>query len=110
MKVRSYLVRDELNGKRALDFASEIASQSMQDVDGVELSMRYASGVDVAGLAVLVRMYSQLRSTGRGFAMTEVPDHIASQLAEIGVTHLIAATPKPKLRWMGIPSRRRAFA
>ncbi|MCB9519412.1 MAG: STAS domain-containing protein [Myxococcales bacterium] len=87
--VRSYLIRDELSGTQALEFAASVAAR-LDGVDRVELSMRRAGLLDVTGVAVLVRMYGQLARQGRALALTDVPAHIAAQLQLVGLSRVLA--------------------
>ena len=99
MRLRSYIVRDELNGAQALRFADELGRASLRGLEGVELSLRHASGLDVAGMAVLVRLYSQLGASGRSLVISDVPRHIAERFEELGVQHLLAAPAAPRRRF-----------
>lgn len=108
MSTRSYIIRDELNGAQALRFAAEVAQTSLAHIDTVEFSLRYASGVDVTGLAVIVRLYSQLQASGRELTLTEVPERIEAAFAAVGVTHLI--TRERRAWFPALAFRRRAFA
>lgn len=109
MNVRSYLIRDELNGPRALSFAAEVAGHSMAGVRAVELSFASTSEIDVAGLAVLVRLFSQLNASGRALVLTDVPARVSDQFQALGLGHMIAKPPRPVVGWR-LPQRRRAFA
>lgn len=108
MSTRSYIIRDELNGPQALRFAAEVAHTPLEHIATVEISLRYASAVDVTGLAVLVRLYSQLQASGRRLTLTEVPEHIQRSFAAVGVTHLVT---RERHTWFpALAFRRRAFA
>lgn len=110
MKLRSYIIRDELNGPQALRFADTLAQQA-DDLDAIELSLRHATGVDVAGLAVLVRVKSQMQSRGRQVAITNAPRHVRAAFADLGLEHLLTEQ-KAERRWrISLPTiGRRAYA
>ena len=92
MKLRSYIIRDELNGSQALRFARLLGDLSLRDFDGIELSMSGATGLDVAGMAVLVRVYSQLERSGRRLVLRDVPAHVAEVFTRVGAQHMIASS------------------
>lgn len=97
MQLRSYIIRDELYGSNALRFAEQLGAVSLDHVDGIELSLGRNSRVDVAGLAVLVRVYSHLEATGRELVVRDAPAHVRSQFARIGLSSLLADEPRSSL-------------
>lgn len=114
MRLRSYIIREELNGSNALRFAEQLGASSFRGVAGIELSLGGASHVDVAGLAVLVRVYSQLLACGRTLVVRDVPTHVRAQFERLGIEHMIA-DPAPARRRVRLPlagfgQRRRATA
>ncbi len=108
MRLRSYIIREELNGANALRFAEQLSTSSFQGVDGIELSLGRATEVDVVGLAVLVRIYSQLVARGRTLVVCDVPSHVLGQFRRLGIEHMVAR-PAPLAR-RPRPRPLRAFA
>lgn len=114
MNLRSYIIREELNGSSALRFAEQLSTSSFQGIDGIELSLAGATRMDVAGMAVLVRIYSQLRAAGRTLVVRDVPTHVRTQFERLGIEHMIAdAAPAPqraRFPLLGFARRRRVAA
>lgn len=105
MRLRTFVRPDELTGEAALQLAARIASRPLSRVRGVYLSLANARSVDATGVAVLVRLYSQLESAGKEFGLLDVPPEIDDDLREFGLDFLTRA---PAARSGAFALRRRA--
>ena len=106
MNLRSYIIRDELSGSHAaLSFADQLGTTSLSRFDGIELSLRNASTVDVAGLAVIVRLYSQLEGSGRRLVLTDAPRHVESAFEELGLQGMLRKS-RPRAGRFSMPPLR----
>lgn len=88
--MKLHVIGDELSGENALKLARGLAHQQFGSVDRVVLSLRQATTVDASGIAVLVRLYSQLSRAGIPLIVTDVPAHVQQMLQETGLSTVLS--------------------
>ena len=91
MKLLPIVLRDELTGETAFDFADGLARHGFEDWDGIAFQMSSQSALDVNGLAVIVRIYSHMESLGKRMYVVDAPTDIARAIARLGLTRVLNA-------------------
>ncbi len=83
-----YLIRDELNGSRAIEFCDTV-SREISDSREIILNLKDATEIDVNGLAILVRLYSNLRARKVKLSVEDVPESIRVSMNRLGISRNI---------------------
>ena len=89
MRLRTFVNNDELTGDRAIRLAQRLSSRPLGELQGIVLSLKHAGSVDASGIAVMVRMYSQLARVGKSFALVDGPKDVEKLLRQAGLAFLI---------------------
>lgn len=105
MAVYDVIIREPLAGSSAFELADTINSLALDRVDGVRLSFTTRAGIDVTGVAMLVRLYSRLRAAGKSLTLGDVPPHVQQTLDAVGLTTMLAPAPLPRMLWTGSQTR-----
>ncbi|MGB5813209.1 MAG: STAS domain-containing protein [Polyangiales bacterium] len=87
-------IRIELDGDfwglSALSLAERLPLAELLDAKRVVLSLERVRHIDQAGLAMLVRMYSQLRVRGVQLQLVDAPDGVRAVLDRVGLADLVS--------------------
>lgn len=86
----TYRLADQLSGEEALTLASRLRRLPLEKFEKIVLSFANVTSLDATGLAILVRLYSQLVASGRRLEIRDIPPAIREQLEEVGVASLFA--------------------
>lgn len=89
-----FVVEKNLAGKNALHLASELNNMPMNEWNRMYLDCSHVKKIDATGLAVLVRLYSQLCIKGKELMLTDVPQPIQKQLTQHGLWDLFRCIPQ----------------
>jgi anti-anti-sigma factor len=88
-----FIVKNNLIGKEALKLAAELNNTSIHHIEGMTLSFsNEVKNIDATGLAILVRLYSQLSAKGKSLMLTDVPNSIQSTLDRHGLHSVFHCT------------------
>jgi ABC-type transporter Mla MlaB component len=77
-------------GHNALSLAERLPLSDMAGAKCVELSLGQVRRIDEAGLAMLVRLYSQLRVRGSHLQLVDVPVFVHELFERIGFSRLVS--------------------
>jgi len=80
---------DDLRGLSALSLPDRLPLTDLAGAKRVVLSMGNVRRIDQAGLAMLVRLYSQLRVRGSDLALTDVRPSVRKTLERVGLVGLV---------------------
>jgi anti-anti-sigma factor len=86
-------LKGALLGEAALGQVQHIERSGTWAAAEIWLSLRHVRAVDAAGLALLVRLYSQLRRRGKRVQIVDASLEVASLLDSVGLTDLLMAPP-----------------
>ncbi len=78
------------HGRSALSLADQVSLSELSQANRVVLSLAKVEEIDEAGLAMLVRLYSQLRIRGAQLQLEDAPPFVRALLDRIGFGHLIS--------------------
>jgi anti-anti-sigma factor len=81
-------IETNLCGTEALSLALQMPASQLALADHVILSLARVEYVDHAGLAFLVRMYSQLRTRGKLLSLRHIPRNLSLLLRDVGLDEL----------------------
>ena len=88
-------LQDDLRGLSALSLPQRLPLAKLAGVKQVVVSMRHCRGMDQAGLAMLVRLYSQLRVRGSDLVLTNVHSGVRQTLERVGLAELVSCAGPP---------------
>jgi len=99
-------IQGSLCGADALRLASKLPGTELSLADHVVLSLKHITEADAAGMALLVRLYSQLSARGTTLSLRDVSRPLQKLMKEVGLTALfrvednraVAAVPFLSLR------------
>ena len=89
----TYYLADQLTGDRAIRLASRLRRLPLQRFRKIVLSFTNVTALDATGLAILVRLYSQLVANRQQLVLRDISPPILKQLAEVGLDSLFAERP-----------------
>ena len=89
----TYYLADQLTGNDAIRLASRLRRLPLEQFQKVVLSLRNVTSLDASGLAILVRLYSQLVASGRQLALRDISPVIHEQLAAVGLDSVFTEKP-----------------
>lgn len=89
-QTRKLTVGHDLVGPNAQALLERIAEEPLRGVKRFVLSLRGVGAIDVAGVAVLVRLYSWAQSDGAAFEVVDVPESLGKELVKIGLQTAIS--------------------
>ena len=84
----TYYLADQLTGEAALKLASRLSHLPLERFQTVVLSFGNVTSLDATGLAVIVRLYSQLVTNGRRLVLRDVRPDVADKLEDVGLGSL----------------------
>ena len=87
------VVNGDLTGWEALKTAKDLSDTPMGAYDGITLSLEKMKSIDSAGIAILVRLYSQLKRRRKTLSLEKVPEEIRGFLTQIGLEEILINTP-----------------
>ena len=90
----TYYLADLMTGEGAVRMSHVLRRFPLDHFDTIVLSFERVSSLDATGLAVMVRLYSQLVTSGRTLILKDVPPEIGQQLATVGVNALFGEPKK----------------
>lgn len=93
MKFLPIRIDDELTGSVAFEFADGLSLCELEGYDGVVLELTEASHIDVNGMAVLVRVFSQLHCRGKSLHVVGACDDLSHCLTQLGLARALHAPP-----------------
>ena len=105
----TYYLADQLTGEAALRLASRLSHLPLEQFEKIVLSFGNVTSLDATGLAVLVRLYSQLITSGRRLVLRDVPPTIADQLKTVGLDSIFGERPTGNGFFRPITGRFRAL-
>ena len=79
-----------LSGEAALELASKFPSADLARANHVVLSLRGVEDADAAGIALLVRLQSQLKRRGASLEVVGASPRVRGLLDRIGIRHLFS--------------------
>lgn len=79
-------------GRNALSLAERLPLADLADAKCVVLSLGRVNQIDQAGLAMLVRLYSQLRVRGTLLQLVDVPSVVYEMLERVGLASLVSGS------------------
>ena len=85
----THVVRRRLKGIESMGLSADLARLPLEDCDRLFLSLAWVRDVDASGIAVLVRLYSQMTRQGKTLMLTDVPRGVRAQLDRYGLTTVI---------------------
>ncbi len=80
---------NELTGDTAFQLADGLSRLDLNDHDGVILQLGPHSHIDVNGLAVIVRIFSHLKSRHKRLYVAGAPDRIGRALNRLGLSKVL---------------------
>ena len=83
-------LQDDLRGLSALSLPDRLPLTDLAVAKGVVLFMGNVRHVDQAGVAMLVRLYSQLRVRGCDLVLTDVRVGVRQTLERVGLAGLVS--------------------
>ena len=89
----TYHLADQLTGDDAIKLARRLGRLPLEQFQKIVLSLREVTSLDATGLAILVRLYSQLVASGRQLALRDISPAILEQLAAVGLDSVFAEGP-----------------
>ena len=89
----TYYLADELTGESAIRLALRLRKLPLSQFQKIVLSFGNVTSLDATGLAILVRLYSQLVTSGRQLVLCDVSDEILTQLKPVGLDSLFRDRP-----------------
>lgn len=96
--LRLSVVNGDLMGWEALKTAENLSTTPIQAYDGITLSLERMKSIDSAGIAVLVRLYSQLKRQNKTLVLDRVPEEVRGFLTKVGLFDVLINNPKPARR------------
>jgi len=90
----TYYLPDQMTGRGAVRLAEVLRRFPLGHYETIVLSFERVSALDATGLAITVRLYSQLVTTGRKLVFRDVPKGIREQLSTVGLDSLFKEQPK----------------
>ena len=91
-------IEGDLLGLSALSLQDRLPLADISRAKRVTVSMGNVRHMDQAGLAILVRLYSQLRVRGGDLVLLDVQVPVRKTLERIGLSALIGPGERPVLR------------
>jgi anti-anti-sigma factor len=85
-------IEGDLLGFSALSLPSRLPLADLAAAKSVLVSMENVRHMDQAGLAMLVRLYSQLRVRGSELLLVDVPGPVLQTLERVGLAGLVSST------------------
>lgn len=89
------VAQSDLVGEGANMLLESIGKQDMSSVSAVTLSLSGADKIDLAGVAVLVRLHSWASQAGVPLYLMDVSQAIAQELERIGLNDVFYTTEPP---------------
>ncbi len=103
-------IQHDLAGTHALSMVYEMDKVPVHRVDRIILSFAKVRRIDATGLAMLVRLYSQLISRGKQLLLTQLTQQVRTLLEQIGFSGVLETipmlqpTPEPSWRLVTSPA------
>lgn len=108
MNQQRVTVQRQLAGQQAMALLEELNEKRLAPTDRLVLDVSQVSQIDASGVAVLVRLYSQLRRMGVALQVENASEAVVAELRRVALTAVVSVSPvlKPLAR----PSTRPAHA
>ncbi len=87
------VIEDDLTGQQALSMVEEMDKVPVHRIDRIILSLGKVKRIDATGVAILVRLYSQLVAKGKQLLLTQLTHPVRSTLEEIGFLGVLESIP-----------------
>ena len=87
------VIEDDLTGQQALSMVEEMNKVSVHRIDRIILSLGKVKRIDATGVAILVRLYSQLIAKGKQLLLTQLTLPVRTTLEEIGFLGILESIP-----------------
>jgi len=98
------VIEDDLTGLKALSMVEEMDKVPIHRIDRIILSLGNVKRIDATGVAILVRLYSQLIVKGKQLLLTQLTHPVRTTLEEIGFLGVLQSIPA--VEPLSIPSWR----
>lgn len=93
MKYLPILIKDELTGATAFDFADGLSLRGFDEFAGIVLQLDETSVIDVNGMAVIVRIYSHLQGLNKRLYVQGASEEIGRGLERLGLSRVLGSPP-----------------
>lgn len=107
--LRLSVVNGDLMGWEALKTAENLSSTPINAYGGITLSLERMRSIDSAGIAILVRLYSQLKRQNKTLTLDKVPEDVQGFLTKVGLDDVLINSPKPQRKRATTQRRRNAW-
>lgn len=101
-------VRTDLCGTEAFGLAHQVRDLPLEQAEGVRLRFAPTAEMDVTGVAVVVRLYSQLSASGKRLVLADAPLKMRRALDELGLAPMLLE--RERTNGFGLFTRTRAVA
>ncbi len=91
MKLLPIVLKDELTGETAFDFAEGLSLHGFAEYDGIVFQLDDSSSLDVNGLAVMVRIYSHLEQRGKRLYVVGASKSLSRAFSRLGLSRVLNA-------------------